>query len=316
MVQRNNINSVPDTVEYSDADGFSGTLHRDGDAYVESGVYISADSKIVTEYSDTYNNESSVPSIYNYNKDLYVGTLPRVSIQKSIVGYEQKTIELDVRVIPKACSISIYQKWDGNNWVPIPNDPRSQPVYIQAYYDALNNGYVDKSKAGNQDSFTQYDPPGSPFLNQEYLAYYADYRATMILYDDVDDLTKPIYGNFKGVYTGKVNRPESDSRVWRQEYRGSVTRMISSNADTLYHQIDNPEPESTNDLMIGSIYVRHNTSLKATTVIDTRTRGGGILEEINDYLRKELEPESDYFGHWVFTGWRTIHRKCCSGNKT
>ena len=38
-----------------------------------------------------------------------------------------------------------------------------------------------------------------------------------------------------------------------------------------------------------------------TDIFDTRTLGGGLTEEISEKLRKELEPESDYYwniGHW------------------
>lgn len=74
------------------------------------------------------------------------------------------------------------------------------------------------------------------------------------------------------------------------------------NETVIYHQFNkstaaNPET----DLLIGSVYVRHNTSFKSTVVIDTRQPGGGVIEQINDQLRRQLEPESDYYwdiGYW------------------
>lgn len=69
--------------------------------------------------------------------------------------------------------------------------------------------------------------------------------------------------------------------------------ILEENQFTLYHRIDKPEAISSFDLHIGRIFIRHHTSLKSTKVIDTRKRGGGILESMSDDIRRELEPESD-----------------------
>lgn len=74
-----------------------------------------------------------------------------------------------------------------------------------------------------------------------------------------------------------------------------LDRIILQNKETLYHTIDKYEPESDTDIYIGSVYIRQNTSLHSTVLIDTRTRGGGVLEEMKDSLRKQLEPESDFY---------------------
>lgn len=69
---------------------------------------------------------------------------------------------------------------------------------------------------------------------------------------------------------------------------------------TLY-QLTDTELLEQNLLLIGSIYVRPNSSFYSLQVTDTRTRGGGILEEISNDLRKELEPDSDFYwdiGYW------------------
>lgn len=72
-------------------------------------------------------------------------------------------------------------------------------------------------------------------------------------------------------------------------------KVFVDNEEVLYHKIDTASPDDEYDLLIGKIYVRHNTSLKSTQIIDTRSRGGGILESISETLRRELEPESDYY---------------------
>lgn len=71
--------------------------------------------------------------------------------------------------------------------------------------------------------------------------------------------------------------------------------VIEDNHFTLYHRIDKPDAISPFDLHVGRIFIRHHTSLKSTKLIDTRSRGGGVLKSISDDLRRELEPESDYY---------------------
>ena len=88
---------------------------------------------------------------------------------------------------------------------------------------------------------------------------------------------------------------ENDSLIYDVENDEDIGRVILENKDTLYHQIDNAQPESDHDIYIGSVYIRQNTSLHSTILVDSRTRGGGVLQSMSDSLRKELEPESDYY---------------------
>lgn len=74
-----------------------------------------------------------------------------------------------------------------------------------------------------------------------------------------------------------------------------MNTVFIENESVIYHKFDTPVPEGEYDLLIGKIYVRHNTSLKSTVLVDTRVRGGGVLTTIYDSLRRELEPESDYY---------------------
>lgn len=70
--------------------------------------------------------------------------------------------------------------------------------------------------------------------------------------------------------------------------------IVKENEFTVYHTFKQ-EAEDPFDLHIGRIFVRHNTSLKATHIIDTRSRGGGVIEEMRDELRRSLEPDSDFY---------------------
>lgn len=71
--------------------------------------------------------------------------------------------------------------------------------------------------------------------------------------------------------------------------------VLQEETNTLYHQIDDPQPQANQDVYIGSVFIRQNSSLHSTIVVDSRTRGGGLLTSISDSLRKELEPESDFY---------------------
>lgn len=79
------------------------------------------------------------------------------------------------------------------------------------------------------------------------------------------------------------------------EYEEDQIKIISSHDECLYHKIDDCMPDEDWDIYVGSIYIRQNTSLHSTILIDGRTRGGGLIESMKDTLRKQLEPESDYY---------------------
>lgn len=79
------------------------------------------------------------------------------------------------------------------------------------------------------------------------------------------------------------------------EYRDDQITKISENTQCLYHKIDDSTPDQDWDIYVGSVYIRQNTSLHSTILVDGRTRGGGLIESMKDTLRKQLEPESDYY---------------------
>lgn len=76
--------------------------------------------------------------------------------------------------------------------------------------------------------------------------------------------------------------------------------IISSNETVLYHKF-NEVPNEEFDILVGKVYLRHNTTVDNMELVDTRVRGGGVIEEIMDHVRKSLEPESDNYldiGYW------------------
>lgn len=100
-------------------------------------------------------------------------------------------------------------------------------------------------------------------------------------------------------------RPSRISQIY-QDTIENITPPVTMvpeiiNTETIYHKFGDSMPDSKYDIAIGNIHIRQNTSLKSTVMIDTRTRGGGVIEGLSDQLRRELEPESDYYwdiGYW------------------
>ena len=69
----------------------------------------------------------------------------------------------------------------------------------------------------------------------------------------------------------------------------------------LFKEMDSDELEDGHWKLIGTVYIRPNSSFYSLTMTDTRSRGGGLLEDISESLRKQIEPESDYYwdiGYW------------------
>ena len=72
---------------------------------------------------------------------------------------------------------------------------------------------------------------------------------------------------------------DNDSLIYDLENDEDIGTVILENKETLYHQIDNAQPESDHDIYIGSVYIRQNTSLHSTILVDSRTRGGGVIDQ-------------------------------------
>ncbi len=84
-------------------------------------------------------------------------------------------------------------------------------------------------------------------------------------------------------------------RPMRRISNDTGSEKVIDNRFTIYHKFNNQEAEEPFDLLIGRIFVRHHASQKSTTLIDTRSRGGGVIEAMADNLRRELEPDSDFY---------------------
>jgi len=103
-VQYSDTNSFPNAVNYSDDNGYSGTLTPLSPAYVVSGTYTPASSKTVT-VSQIVSNPAYLPDNLEYNKNNYSGTLSKnnnyvVNIDGEYIQYYSGTVyskDIDTR---------------------------------------------------------------------------------------------------------------------------------------------------------------------------------------------------------------------------
>lgn len=75
------------------------------------------------------------------------------------------------------------------------------------------------------------------------------------------------------------------------------------NKTNIYHSFDGI-PKGEYDILLCKIYLRHNSSIDSLKLIDTRVRGGGIDNKIQEHIREFIEPESnDYADIGYYDGY-------------
>ena len=198
-------------------------------------------------------------------------------------------------------TISLFKKLDNelfeihiqdlsfSDGIIITKETISENDNIICNYTYVEESYIYRGYWRNQDDFARID------LNPNKYHTYNDLNYTPSEVKPSRNLfNKVIYFFMRPTVEYEVDA-ENDSLIYNPEDDTDIGKIILQNKETLYHQIDNAIPESDHDIYIGSVYIRQNTSLHSTILTDSRTRGGGVLESMKDSLRKELEPESDYY---------------------
>lgn len=198
-------------------------------------------------------------------------------------------------------TISLFKKLDGelfeihiqdlsfSDGIIITKETISENDNIICNYTYVEESYIYRGYWRNQDDFARID------LNPNKYHTYNDLNYTPSEVKPSSNLfNKVIYFFMRPTVEYEVDA-KNDSLIYNPEDDTDIGKIILQNKETLYHQIDNAQPESDHDIYIGSVYIRQNTSLHSTILTDSRTRGGGVLESMKDSLRKELEPESDYY---------------------
>jgi hypothetical protein len=198
-------------------------------------------------------------------------------------------------------TISLFKKLDDDlfeihikdisyaDGIIITEETISENDNIICNYTYIEESYIYRGFWRNQDDFARID------LNPNKYHTYSDMNYTPSITKPSKNLfNKVIYFFMRPTVEYEVDA-ENDSLIYDVESDDSIGTVILENKETLYHQIDNAQPESDHDIYIGSVYIRQNTSLHSTILVDSRTRGGGVIESMKDSLRRELEPESDYY---------------------
>ncbi len=200
----------------------------------------------------------------------------------------ETTISLFKRLDNEYFEIQI-QDISFSDGIIITKDTISENDNIVCNYTYVEENYIYRGYWRNHDDFCRID------LNPNTYHTYSDMNYTPSETKPSKNLfNKVIYFFMKPTVEYEVSA-KNDSLIYDPEDDEEIGTVIAQNKETLYHKIDDPQPDSTHDIYIGSVYIRQNTSLHSTILIDSRTRGGGILESISDSLRHELEPESDFY---------------------
>ena len=196
---------------------------------------------------------------------------------QTVKVYRQKENELyDISIINISFSEGII----------LTKEAISENDVILVDYTYLEEFYVYRGFNRNELDFCRID------LNPNQYHTYGDLnKEPSELAPTMNLFNKTIYFYLRPTVRYQIDS-ENDDLINTDE---ELDRILLQNKETLYHTIDKYEPESELDIYIGSVYIRQNTSLHSTILIDTRTRGGGVLEEMKDSLRKQLEPESDFY---------------------
>lgn len=169
-------------------------------------------------------------------------------------------------------------------------DTISENDNIICDYTYVEESYVYRGFWRNVQDFARID------LNPNIYHTYSDLNYTPSEDKPSKNLfNKVIYFFMKPRVVYELQSEKNDSLIFDLEDDSQIGEIIADNKECLYHKIDDDQPDSDLDIYIGSVYIRQNTSLHSTVIVDSRTRGGGVLSSMKDSLRKTLEPESDYY---------------------
>lgn len=220
---------------------------------------------------------------------------PRV-ISKNTIKVKNTPLFID-RDGEKFNNISIYRKdINGNQW----------PMFIESWNDKDGTITTIDIISENDDIYIDYmfEEESYPYKGYVNLNEHDESRFVLLdvnpnqhhymtdttnsVFSDVSTfrlITKTLYFYIKPAIIDRDGVREYNDKVIEH----SIFEYTQDYIDTNHLEL------------IGIIYVRPNSSQYSMKLTDARTRGGGVLAEINDSIRTTLEPESDYYwdiGYW------------------
>lgn len=257
---------------------------------------------------DTGNTLLLTYSLPEYQRQFYSPTKgkPFIDITKEpIKMIDEYTIKTSKYPLTVFRDEKTYQPTNLNVYKVL-TDGSVKPLTIEAWSYSEGIIYL-------RDVINENDPIFVDYTYEEECVTYRGYRHLQSFYDI--DLNPNVYHSFNDPrYNDERRTPVYElfnsiiyffvkpAMIQQLDYAGNpIQELTLTNDEVIYHKINDDTPNDSIDLMIGSIYIRHNTSLHSTVLVDTRIPGGGVLAEMDDTLRRELEPESDYYwdiGYW------------------
>lgn len=254
-------------------------------------------------FTKTYHREDKslqiVYSMPEYHNQFYKDKYPLIKVENEVVQIlDTKTIKL------KRDNLFIEHKndtWTPSNIIIKKDVGNGTQIELRVEsYSAVDGiieltehiSYQDTIYATYQYEEKLYHYKGY-FLNQDTSKLLIDLNFNPSQYQSFTDNSnkylkrEPVYSLFnKEVYI--FLRPYRIIDLLDDE-------TVLSNDHTVYHTIGTPEKSGPFDLLLGKVTLRHYSSLDSLNIIDSRSRGGGVLETISDNLRRQLEPESDMY---------------------
>ncbi len=205
---------------------------------------------------------------------------------------ESSPIRLFKRVLGSLYDIDI-KDISFTEGIIITNTAISENDDIVCDYTYLEESYVYRGFWKSAQDFARID------LNPNIYHTYSNLSYDPTITKPTKDLfNKVIYFFLKPSLIFEVTSQSKDDLIFDfddPEYGANDITKIAENTECLYHKIDDDTPDDDWDIYIGSVYIRSITSLHSTVIVDGRTRGGGLIESMKDSIRKQLEPESDYY---------------------
>lgn len=227
-VYRDTLAEFPATWPATNTEGYAGAIPKAGDPVAYTGTYTPEDSKLVN--IAYWGNANTVfPSYKIYNQDSYSGTL-------YITGskYQTSKTEYGFRDSMSSSGFPSYIMFDdgsyngalyltGSSFVV---SGSYTPGSSMTFTNSCQNTVVNIFKYGVLQSTSSGSCPSSYYINSDGYVGYIPQTGTQLTYNSgscsstVANCTQT--KTYTASYSGSLSKSASDTRIYRQNYRGTV----------------------------------------------------------------------------------------------